>query len=501
MQHVNIETFDSHAGIPGLEDPDLLRHQGLLEGWSDADSGMRFGVYNPVNNELIIDLPRMAAAETARAIDTAQAAFADWAAIGIDARASVLCKWADLIRHHSDDIGRILTTEEGKPLAEATGEVLYSATFVDWFANEAARPSGEMIPPHTADTRMLVTREPIGVGAAITPWNFPAAMVTRKVAPALAAGCPIVMKPAEDAPLTALALAELALRAGIPPGVLQLVTGDREDAARIGEEIMRNPIVRKISFTGSTEVGKQLMAQAAATAKRISMELGGNAPFIVFDDADLDAAVAGLIGAKYRNAGQTCVSANRIYLQRGIHDEFVDKLVAATAALTVGDGLVAGTDVGPLINQAGIEKVERHIEDAVARGGTIVCGGKRHELGGCFFEPTVMIGVAADAQACCEETFGPLATIVSFDDEQAVIAMANDTPYGLAAYFYSTNRTRCWRVAEALQAGIVCENTAAFSSARAPFGGFKESGVGREGGALGLHEWTETKYRCIGSIQ
>ena len=484
----------------GLQDPGLLRDQGLVGEWCDADSGERFGVFNPANDRLIVELPRMGASETRRAIEGAQAAFAGWVDLGVDGRYTILKAWAKLLRDNFEDLGRILTSEQGKSLVEGTGEVLYSATFIDWFAEEACRASGQIVPSHNSDTRFLVTREPVGVGAAITPWNFPAAMVTRKVAPALAAGCPIVIKPSSHAPLTTLAFAELACRAGVPSGVLSVIVGDHSVTAAIGEEITSNPLVRKISFTGSTEVGKVLMAQSARTVKRVSMELGGNAPFIVFDDADLDAAVVGLMGAKFRNAGQTCVSANRIYVQEGVHDQFVERLVSAVEALTVGDGIEPDTDMGPLINIAAVEKVEQHIADAVTRGGTIVSGGKRHSLGGCFFEPTVVTGVTSDMRACCEETFGPLAAIVSFNNEEEVIAMANDTPYGLAAYFYTTNRARSWRVSEALQAGIVCENTVAFSSARAPFGGYKESGVGKEGGEIGLHEWTNTKYRCIGGL-
>ena len=484
----------------GLQDPGLLRDQGLVGEWCDADSGERFGVFNPANDRLIVELPRMGASETRRAIEGAQAAFAGWVDLGVDGRYTILKAWAKLLRDNFEDLGRILTSEQGKSLLEGTGEVLYSATFIDWFAEEACRASGQIVPSHNSDTRFLVTREPVGVGAAITPWNFPAAMVTRKVAPALAAGCPIVIKPSSHAPLTTLAFAELACRAGVPSGVLSVIVGDHSVTAAIGEEITSNPLVRKISFTGSTEVGKVLMAQSARTVKRVSMELGGNAPFIVFDDADLDAAVVGLMGAKFRNAGQTCVSANRIYVQEGVHDQFVERLVSAVEALTVGDGIEPDTDMGPLINIAAVEKVEQHIADAVTRGGTIVSGGKRHSLGGCFFEPTVVTGVTSDMRACCEETFGPLAAIVSFNNEEEVIAMANDTPYGLAAYFYTTNRARSWRVSEALQAGIVCENTVAFSSARAPFGGYKESGVGKEGGEIGLHEWTNTKYRCIGGL-
>ena len=484
----------------GLQDPGLLRDQGLVGEWCDADSGERFGVFNPANGQLIVELACMGANETRRAIEAAHAAFAGWVGLGVDGRYKILKAWSELIRENHQDLGRILTTEQGKSLVEGTGEVLYSATFIDWFAEEACRASGQIVPSHNSDSRFLVSREPVGVGAAITPWNFPAAMVTRKVAPALAAGCPIVVKPSTDAPLTTLAFAELACRAGLPPGVLSVIVGDRSVTKVIGGEITGNPLVKKISFTGSTEVGKILMAQSAQTVKRMSMELGGNAPFIVFDDADLEAAVAGLMGAKFRNAGQTCVSANRIYVQEGVHDQFVERLVTAVESLTVGNGIEPGTDMGPLINTAAVEKVEQHVADAVTRGGTIVCGGNRHKLGGCFYEPTVVTGVTSDMKASCEETFGPLAAIISFNNEEEVVAMANDTPYGLAAYFYTTNRARAWRVSEALQAGIVCENTVAFSSARAPFGGYKESGFGKEGGELGLHEWTNTKYRCIGGL-
>ena len=495
-----LESTDNVYADIGLRDPGLLRDQGLVGEWCDADSGERFGVFNPANDQLIVELPRMGSGETRRAIEGAQAAFAGWVDLGVDGRYTILKAWAKLLRDNYEDLGRILTTEQGKSLVEGTGEVLYSATFIDWFAEEACRASGQIVPSHNSDSRFLVSREPVGVGAAITPWNFPAAMVTRKVAPALAAGCPIVIKPSSYAPLTTLAFAELACRAGVPSGVLSVIVGDHSVTAVIGEEITSNPLVKKISFTGSTEVGKVLMAQSAQTVKRMSMELGGNAPFIVFDDADLEAAVAGLMGAKFRNAGQTCVSANRIYVQEGVHDQFVERLVTAVEALTVGDGIEPGTDMGPLINTAAVEKVEQHVADAVTRGGTIVCGGNRHKLGGCFYEPTVVTGVTSDMKASCEETFGPLAAIISFNNEEEVVAMANDTPYGLAAYFYTTNRARAWRVSEALQAGIVCENTVAFSSARAPFGGYKESGFGKEGGETGLHEWTNTKYRCIGGL-
>jgi succinate-semialdehyde dehydrogenase/glutarate-semialdehyde dehydrogenase len=493
------QVHDTYADL-GLKDPTLLRSQGLIGNWCDADSGERFGVFNPANDQLIVELPRMGASETRRAIEYAQAAFAGWVDLGVDGRYAILKAWAQLLRDNHQDIGRILTSEQGKSLVEGTGEVLYSATFIDWFAEEACRAYGQLVPSHNADSRFLVSREPVGVGAAITPWNFPGAMIARKVGPALAAGCPIVIKPSSYAPLTTLAFAELACRAGVPSGVISVIVGDHSVTAEIGGEITSNPLVKKISFTGSTEVGKVLMAQSAKTVKRVSMELGGNAPFIVFDDADLDAAVAGLMGAKFRNAGQTCVSANRIYVQESVHDQFVERLVTAVEALTVGDGIEPGTDMGPLINAAAVDKVEQHVADAIARGGTLVSGGQRHSLGGCFFEPTVVTGVTSEMRACCEETFGPLAAIVSFKNEEEVVAMANDTPYGLAAYFYTTNRARAWRVSEALQAGIVCENTVAFSSARAPFGGYKESGVGKEGGEIGLHEWTDTKYRCIGGL-
>jgi succinate-semialdehyde dehydrogenase/glutarate-semialdehyde dehydrogenase len=438
--------------------------------------------------------------EAERAIDLADEAMDEWQRLGIDGRGRILHDWAALIREHQDDLGKIATQENGKPISEAVGEVVYSASFLDWFAEEAGRSGGELIPAHVAEQRLVVNYEPVGVGVAITPWNFPAAMVTRKVAPALAAGCPIVLKPSEYTPLSALAFAELANRAGIPPGVFSVVIGDRNDAPEIGRVFTSHPKVSKLSFTGSTEVGRQLGAACMSNLKRISLELGGNAAFVVFEDADLEAALDGLMVAKFRNAGQTCVAANRIFVHKSIHDKFVERMIDRVDNLSVGNGLDEGVQIGPLINGHAVEKVQRHLADAVEKGAFIARGGKRHELGGNYFEPTVLVGAGPEMLVFEEETFGPVASFGQFSDESEAISLANNTTYGLATYFYTASRSRCWHVAEAIQAGVVCENTVAFSSARAPFGGFKHSGVGREGGREGLREWQEVKYRCIGDI-
>jgi succinate-semialdehyde dehydrogenase / glutarate-semialdehyde dehydrogenase len=494
------KNMKNYSGVVDLKDPGLLRTQALVEGWISGKSGERFPVFNPSDGAQIVTLPRLSSGEVDQAVTIAQTAFMSWSKESVDERRRVMLAWSALVQTNAEDVARILTTEQGKPYREALSEVIYAATFIDWFADQAQRAEGSVLPSHQPGGRLICVRQPVGVGAAITPWNFPAAMITRKVAPALAAGCSVVVKPSEFAPLTALALAELALRAGLPEGVLNVVTGDRQDAAMIGSQLTGNAAVRKISFTGSTAVGKQLMAQSAESVKCVSLELGGNAPFIVFEDADIDQAVNGLIGAKFRNAGQACVAANRVLVHADIHDRFVGAFVAATNKLVVGDGFDDATDIGPLINSSALEKVERHIDDALRNGAKLLTGGRRHVRGGSFFEPTVLVDVSPKMAVSCEETFGPVAAISNFHDEAEAIQMANDTEYGLAAYFYSQGRERCWRVAEALDAGIVCENTVSFSAARAPFGGFKQSGTGREGGEGGLNEWTELKYKCIGGL-
>jgi succinate-semialdehyde dehydrogenase/glutarate-semialdehyde dehydrogenase len=481
-----------------LEDQGLLRDRAFVGDWCGASSGETYELRNPATCDTLATLPMLGSEDAARAIEEAGRALPPWQGLGTDQRTTVLQRWAALIRENKDDLGRIMTAEMGKPLKESTGETVYSSTFIDWFAGEAARSSGEIVPAHMGSQRAVVTRQPVGVGAAITPWNFPALLVTRKVGAALAAGCTIVLKPSSLSPLTALALVELANRAGIPPGAFSVVVGR---SSVIGKVIMESPAVRTVSFTGSTAVGKLLMAQGAATVKRVGLELGGNAPFLCFDDADLDRAVDGALVAKYRNAGQTCVTANRFLVQDAIHDRFVERFVDKVKALKVGNGLDESTDMGPLINEAAVDKVTEHVADATSKGATVLTGGQRHALGGTFFEPTVLGGVTREMLIFEEETFGPVAPVIRFSSEHEGIHLANDTSYGLAAYFYSRDAARCWRVAEALEAGIVCENTVAFSSARAPFGGFKESGVGREGGHQGLEEWQEIKYRCIGGLE
>jgi succinate-semialdehyde dehydrogenase/glutarate-semialdehyde dehydrogenase len=479
-----------------LRDPELLRTQAFIDGhWLSAERG--FPVSDPASGELLANVAELGAAETRRAIEAANAAWPAWRGLTAKQRSATLRRWFDLILANSDDLALLMTREQGKPLAEAKGEVAYAASFVEWFAEEGKRVYGEVIPSPAADKRLMVLKQPIGVCAAITPWNFPAAMITRKVAPALAAGCPVVIKPAEQTPLTALALAELARRAGFPAGVINVVTGSANAAPLIGGELTANPIVRKLSFTGSTEVGRLLMAQCAPTVKKLSLELGGNAPFVVFDDADLDAAVEGAMASKYRNAGQTCVCANRLLVQDGVYEAFAAKLAARVATLKVGAGIEEGVVQGPLIDAAAVAKVEAHIADALAKGARIVVGGKRHGRGGTFFEPTVLADVTPDMRCAREETFGPVAPLFRFRDEAEAIALANATEYGLAAYFYARDLSRVWRVAEALEYGIVGVNTGIISNEAAPFGGIKQSGIGREGSRYGIDDYLEVKYVCV----
>jgi len=481
-----------------LKDPSLLKTAAYIAGeWQGADDGAAFDVVNPATGEVIATVPRMGAAETRRAIDSANAAWPAWRASTAKQRAVVLRKWHDLMLENADDLALILTTEQGKPLAEAKGEIQYAASFLEWFAEEGKRVNGDTIPTPASDKRIVVTKEPVGVCAAITPWNFPAAMITRKVGPALAAGCPIIVKPAEATPLSALALAVLAERAGVPRGVFNVVTGEPK---AIGAEMTGNPVVRKLSFTGSTPVGRLLMAQCAPTVKKVSLELGGNAPFIVFDDADLDAAVAGAIASKYRNSGQTCVCTNRFYVHDKVYDAFADKLRAAVEQLQVGRGTEAGVTQGPLINEAAVLKVESHIEDALAKGARVLTGGKRHALGHGFFEPTVLADVTPDMKVARDETFGPLAPLFRFSSDDEVIRLANDTEFGLASYFYSRDIGRVWRVAEALEYGMVGINTGLISNEVAPFGGVKQSGLGREGSHYGIDDYVVVKYMCVGGV-
>ena len=476
----------------------MLRQQSYIDGaWCDADDAATITVTNPATGEAVGTVPHMGAIETKRAIDAANAAWPAWRKRTARERSLILRKWNDLMLENADDLALIMTAEQGKPLAEAKGEVAYAASFLEWFGEQAKRIEGDTLQSPWPDRRMLVTREPIGVCAAITPWNFPAAMITRKVGPALAAGCPIIVKPAELTPFSAFALAVLAERAGVPKGVFSVITGDSKS---IGLEMTSNPIVRKVSFTGSTQVGRILMAQSAPTIKKLSLELGGNAPFIVFDDADVDAAVEGAMASKYRNAGQTCVCANRLYVQDGIYDQFAAKLVAAVAKLKVGNGQQAGVTQGPLIEEKAVVKVEQHIADALSKGARLLAGGKRHALGHSFFEPTILADVDASMQVASEETFGPLAPLFRFNTEADVIAMANDTEFGLAAYFYARDIGRVWRVAEALESGMVGVNTGLISNEIAPFGGVKQSGLGREGSQYGMEDYLVMKYICLGGI-
>ena len=479
--------------------PELLRRQAYVDGtWVDADSGATFPVTNPATGEVVADVPRMGAEETRRALAAAERALPEWKHRTAKDRARILRRLADLMLEHEDDLARLMVVEQGKPLAEARVEVAYAASFYEWFGEEAKRVYGDTIPTPWPDKRIHVTKEAVGVTAGITPWNFPAAMPTRKSAPALAAGCTMVLKPAEQTPLSALAIVALAEEAGVPPGVFSVVTGAAEDAPLIGGEMTSNPAVRKLGFTGSTEVGKLLMAQCAPGLKKISLELGGNAPFIVFDDADLDEAVAGAMICKFRNSGQTCISANRMLVQEEIHDAFLERFTEAVRGLKVADGFTDGVNVGPLIDEPAVEKVERHVADAVDRGAELVVGGQRIE--GQFFQPSVLVGVTADMEMSREETFGPVAGVARFSTEEEAVRIANDTPYGLAAYFYSQGLSRVHRVAEALEYGIVGINTGLISTEVAPFGGVKESGIGREGSSYGIDEWLELKYWALGGI-
>jgi succinate-semialdehyde dehydrogenase / glutarate-semialdehyde dehydrogenase len=486
------------AGSPRLADPSLLRQQCYVNGaWADAPGGATLPVHNPATGSTLGTVPAFDAASTEKAVAAAHAAFPDWAAKTAKERAVLLKRWNDLVLQNAADLATLMTAEQGKPLAESKGEIAYAASFIEWFAEEAKRVYGDVIPGHQADKRILVLRQPVGVVAAITPWNFPAAMITRKVAPALAAGCTAVVKPATQTPYSALALAELAHRAGIPAGVLNVVTGP---AREIGGVLTGDARVRKLSFTGSTEIGKLLMAQCAKTMKKVSLELGGNAPFIVFEDADLDAAIAGAIASKYRNTGQTCVCANRLLVHEGVYEAFAAKLVAAVRKLRVGDGLAGETEQGPLIDAAALRKVEEHVADATSKGAKVAIGGHRHALGGTFYEPTVLTGVTSAMAVAREETFGPVAPLFRFSTEQEAIAMANDTEFGLAAYLYTRDLARSWRVSEALEYGIVGLNTGLISTEVAPFGGVKESGTGREGSKYGILDYTELKYVCVGGV-
>jgi len=478
-----------------LKDPSLLRQQCYINGqWCDAESKETVAIANPATGAVIASVPVMGQVETQAAIKAAEAALPAWRALTAKERGAKLRRWFELLNENSDDLALLMTTEQGKPLAEAKGEVTYAASFIEWFAEEAKRIYGDTIPGHQGDKRLMVIKQPVGVTAAITPWNFPAAMITRKAAPALAAGCTMVVKPAPQTPFTALALAELAERAGIPAGVFSVVTGD---AIAIGNEMCSNPIVRKLSFTGSTNVGIKLMEQCAPTLKKLSLELGGNAPFIVFNDANIDAAVEGAMIAKYRNAGQTCVCANRIYVQDDVYDEFALKLSTAVGKLKVGEGIKEGVTTGPLINAAAVEKVQSHLIDAIAKGASVLTGGKVHDLGGNFFEPTVLTNVDKSMRVAREETFGPLAPLFKFSDVDDVIKQANDTEFGLAAYFYGRDISLVWKVAEALEYGMVGVNTGLISTEVAPFGGMKSSGLGREGSKFGIEEYLEMKYICM----
>ena len=488
----------SAATSIALSDAKLFRQAAYLDGaWVEARAGAAIDVDNPATGEVIGVVPKLGAAETRTAVAAAAHAFPDWRRKTAKERAAVMRRWFDLMMANQEDLARLMTLEQGKPLAESRGEVAYAASFLEWFGEEAKRVYGDTIPSPMRDKRIVVIKQPVGVVACITPWNFPLAMITRKAGPAIAAGCTVVLKPASQTPFSALALAELAERAGLPKGVLNIVTGPAE---AIGGELTSNPDVRKLSFTGSTAVGKLLMAQCAGTVKKISLELGGNTPFIVFDDADLDAAVEGAIASKYRNTGQTCVCANRIYVQEPVYDAFAEKLSAAVAKLKPAPGLEEGATQGPLIDDRAVDKVEEHIADALAKGATVVTGGKRHPLGGRFFQPTVLTGATSSMLVAQEETFGPVAPLFRFKTEDEAVAMANNTPFGLAAYFFGRDIGRVWRVAEALEAGMVGVNTGIISTEVAPFGGVKESGLGREGSKYGLEEFLEIKYVCLGGI-
>lgn len=481
-----------------LKDQSLLKEQAFIDGrWLDADSDETITVTNPSTGEDIATVPKMGKAETERAIDAANAAWPDWRRKTAKDRAAIMRKWFELLNENTDDLAALMTMEQGKPLSESKGEVAYGASFIEWFAEEGKRTYGDVIPTPFADKRILTMKEPIGVCAAITPWNFPIAMITRKIAPALAAGCTVVVKPATATPLCAFAVAELAQRAGFPDGVINVVTGGSGD---IGGALTASPIVRKLSFTGSTEIGKILMEQCAGTVKKVSMELGGNAPFIVFDDADLDAAVDGAIASKYRNTGQTCVCANRFLVQNGVYDDFTARLSQAVSGLKVGDGFQDDVEQGPLIDTAAVEKVEEHIADAREKGARVVLGGERHEMGGTFFQPTILADATADMLVAKEETFGPVAPLFRFDSEAEALRMANDTEFGLASYFYSLDIGRIWRTSEALEYGMVGVNTGLISTEVAPFGGVKESGIGREGSRYGIDDYLEIKYVALGGM-
>ena len=486
------------AALLELKDPTLFREACYINGkWVGADSNQTIDVSNPASGELLGTIPKMGADETRQAIEAANAAYPAWRAKTAKERASLLRKWFDLMMENQEDLARMMTAEQGKPLKESMGEIVYAASFIEWFAEEGKRIYGDTIPQHAPGKRIVVTKEPIGVCAAITPWNFPSAMITRKAGPALAAGCTMVVKPATATPYSALALAELGERAGIPAGVFSVVTGS---SGAIGGEMTSNPTVRKLTFTGSTEIGKLLMEQCAGTVKKTSMELGGNAPFIVFNDADIDAAVDGAMASKFRNTGQTCVCANRLLVQDGVYDEFSKKLAAAVEEMRIGDGLLGETEQGPLIDMAAVEKVEEHIQDAVSKGAKVISGGSRHDLGGTFFQPTVLAEVNTDMKVTKEETFGPVAPLYRFDTEEQALQMANDTEFGLAAYFYSRDIGRIWRVMEGLEYGIVGINEGIISTEVAPFGGMKESGTGREGSKYGIEDYLEIKYALIGGI-
>jgi len=481
-----------------LKDMSLFRQQCYIDGaWVDADDKATLPVHNPASGQLIGTVPKMAVAETRRAIEAANAAWPAWRAKTAKERAAILRKWFDLMMANQEDLAVMMTVEQGKPLTESRGEIAYGASFIEWFAEEAKRVYGETIPAPAGDRRIVVIKQPVGVCAAVTPWNFPNAMITRKAGPALAAGCTMVIKPASQTPYSALALCELAERAGIPKGVLSVVTGA---SGPIGKELTTNPIVRKFTFTGSTEVGKLLMTQCASTVKKVSLELGGNAPFVVFDDADLDSAVEGAMASKYRNTGQTCVCANRLFVQDGVYDAFAKKLADKVGAMKVGYGLEEGVVQGPLIDMKAVEKVEEHISDALAKGARVVTGGRRHEKGGQFFQPTVLADMTPAMKITREETFGPVAPLYRFKTEKELLDLANDTEYGLAAYFYSRDIGRVWRVAEGIEAGIIGINVGIISTEVAPFGGYKESGIGREGSHHGMDEFLEVKYLCMGDI-
>ena len=479
----------------------LLRNQGLIDNqWVAADSGKTFAVTNPATGAVVAQVADMGAAETRRAIAAAEKALPAWRKKTPKERSAILRKWYDLMLAHADDLALMMTTEQGKPLAEAKGEVVYAASFIEWFAEEAKRTYGDVIPSSLGDRRLLTIKQPIGVCAAITPWNFPAAMITRKVAPGLAVGCTFVVKPAEATPLTALALAQLAIEAGMPPGVFNVIVGNGDKSPEIGLEMCTSPAVRKVSFTGSTEVGRILLRQSADTIKKLSLELGGNAPVIVFDDADIDAAVEGALLSKYRNAGQTCVCANRIFVQEGVYEQFAAKLADKVKQFKVGSGIEAGVTIGPLIEPAAIAKVKEHVADALAKGAKLLTGGHAHALGGLFFEPTILTDVTTDMKVAREETFGPLAPLFRFKTEDEVVAMANNTEFGLAAYFYSRDIGRIFRVSEALETGMVAVNSGILSYETVPFGGVKQSGLGREGSKYGIDEYLEVKYICLAGL-